>query len=211
MLAIVDFGSGNTGSILNMVRKVGGEAIVTSSEQDIRSASGIILPGVGAFDAVAHNLQKSGLQPLLAECALSLHVPFLAICVGMQLLFDTSEEGSLAGLGWIPGKVKRFDLSDMTDGARLRVPHMGWNIVNPRSNSALFHDLEMNARFYFVHSYHAECAAEYQLASTDYGYPFTCAVQRDNIYGVQFHPEKSHRFGMQLFQNFIGRVCSPSA
>lgn len=211
MIAIVDYGSGNTGSILNMVRKVGGEARITSCEEDIRSANGIILPGVGAFDAVARNLEASGLQPLLAECALRLHVPFLGICVGMQLLFDKSEEGRMAGLGWIPGRVKRFDFDGVADSARLRVPHMGWNIVRPQADSALFHALETNARFYFVHSYHAECASEYQLASTDYGYPFSCAVQRDNIYGVQFHPEKSHKFGMQLFQNFIGKICSPSA
>lgn len=207
MIAIIDYGSGNTGSILNMVRKIGGNAAITSSAEEIEAASGIILPGVGAFDAVAQNLEASNLLPLIEERVLQANIPFLGICVGMQILFDSSEEGNSSGLGWIPGKVERFNFAHIEGKRRLKIPHMGWNLVDAVPDNPLFRQLDKNSRFYFVHSYHAVCSDEYSIAKTSFGYPFTCAVQKGNIMGVQFHPEKSHKFGMQLLGNFVGEIC----
>jgi glutamine amidotransferase len=124
----------------------------------------------------------------------------------MQLLFESSEEGSKEGLGWIPGKVKKFDFSDHNQD-NLKIPHMGWNIVNPKQSHPLYKGLEDEARFYFVHSFHVICDDEYTIATAQYGHPFVCSVQRENILGAQFHPEKSHRFGLTLFKNFLEMVC----
>nr|WP_320017314.1 imidazole glycerol phosphate synthase subunit HisH [uncultured Desulfobacter sp.] len=198
---------GNTGSIINMIRRVGGDAIISADDQDISTAAALILPGVGAFDNGMEKLRASGLLPVIEKRIFDDKIPILGICLGMQLLFESSEEGAFEGLGWIPGQVKRFNFSD-TSQAGLKIPHMGWNEIQPANNHLLFAGLESEARFYFVHSYHIVCDVDkYSIAKAVYGYAFTCAVQNDNIYGVQFHPEKSHRFGMGLFKNFLENIC----
>lgn len=202
MIVIVDYGLGNTGSVLNMVHKMGGEARISSSPDEIKEASAIILPGVGAFDNAMQKLDESGLIPILEEMVINRKVPFLGICLGMQLLFERSEEGKLPGLGWIEGEVKRFRFSDekiMTH----KIPHMGWNQIQAIPSSPLFSGLEEGSRFYFVHSYHVVCDNVYVTAHSNYGYPFICSVNKNNIYAAQFHPEKSHKFGKLFFKNFI--------
>lgn len=207
MIVIIDYGMGNSASILNMIQRVGGEAIVSSKLGDIETAAGLILPGVGAFDNAMHKLQQSGIVHAIKHRLQHGHTPFLGICLGMQLLFDSSEEGSLPGLGLLPGSVKRFDGPAFESG-KLKVPHMGWNIVQPTPGQPLFEGLQADPRFYFVHSYHVVCDhTDMIAASCIYGFPFTCAVRQDNIWAVQFHPEKSHKFGMQIFKNFLKTVC----
>jgi glutamine amidotransferase len=207
MIVILDFGIGNTGSIINMIRLLGGDAIISANSQDISTADALILPGVGAFDNGMEKLRASGLLPVIEKRILDDKIPILGICLGMQLLFESSDEGRFEGLGWIRGQVKRFNFSD-TNQTGLKIPHMGWNEIQPVNNHPLFTGLESEARFYFVHSYHIECNVDkYSIAKTIYGYTFTCAVQKDNIYGVQFHPEKSHRFGKIIFKNFLENIC----
>jgi glutamine amidotransferase len=201
MVAIIDYGIGNTGSICKMIEKLGFEAIVTKNETDIRNADSIILPGVGSFDNAAKKLRDTGLISTLSELALEQNKPFLGICLGMQLLFKCSEEGVDNGLGWIDGTVIKFDQSRMTSE---KIPHMGWNTVTCNAQSPLFKNLNSEIRFYFTHSFHVSSVKEAEIiGTTNYGYDFTCAVQRNNIYGVQFHPEKSHRFGLQLMHKFL--------
>jgi glutamine amidotransferase len=184
-----------------MIRKLGGQVTVSSQPEALRSAQKILLPGVGSFDNAMHKLEQFELVQPLRDCAAA-GVPLFGICLGMQLLSDASEEGRFPGLGLIPGRVRRF-LFD-TDQSTLKIPHMGWNHVKARKIHPLAHGLEAEGRFYFVHSYHYECEdPEDELFKTDYGYEFASGVQRGNVMGVQFHPEKSHRYGMQLFKNFI--------
>lgn len=197
---------GNSHSILNMINHIGGSAVVSSDLAVIRNATGIILPGVGSFDNGMAKLESTGIKGEILQKVKNEKVPFLGICLGMQLLFDSSEEGLLQGLGLIPGVVKRFSFEMQSSDKQLKIPHMGWNIVTPSNFSDLFYGLENN-RFYFVHSFHVKCENALDvLATADYGYKFECAVKKDNIFGVQFHPEKSHRFGMTLFNNFIKEV-----
>lgn len=204
MIAIVNYGSGNTGSILNILTKIGAKAIITSDEATIREADKIILPGVGAFDSCAARLRDSGLVPVLQQRAIQDKVPLLGICVGMQLLFEKSEEGIESGLGWIPGTVVKFKTESFTE--KLPIPHMGWTDVSAKAGCDLVADMHDHPRFYFVHSYHVVPTDSADILMTArYGYDFTAAVQRNNISGVQFHPEKSHRFGMQLLKNFVAR------
>lgn len=206
-MIILDYGMGNTASILNMLHRLGGEAVISSDRQQILEANALILPGVGAFDNAMQKLNDTGLVDLIKQRIQEDKIPFMGICLGMQLLFDSSEEGELPGLGLIPGVVKRFDFSFLNKH-QLKIPHMGWNVVRPKSESPLFKGFEPDPRFYFVHSYHAVCADSNHVAATcDYEYQFTCAVQKENIFAVQFHPEKSHKFGMQLFKNFLERLC----
>lgn len=200
-VAVIDYGMGNAGSMQNMIRRTNASVVVTADERTIRDASAIVLPGVGSFDNGANKLRTLGLFELLNQRVLCEGVPFLGVCLGMQLLFESSEEGRLSGFGWIKGEVKRFGIPA---GERLKVPHMGWNLVAPANYDSLFCGLEQEARFYFVHSYHAVCADEADiLGRTAHGYEFVSAVRRRNIYGVQFHPEKSHRFGRALLSNFL--------
>lgn len=202
VIAIVDYAMGNVGSIQRMLKKVGADSVLTSDPEELRAADKLILPGVGAFDAGMNRLRESGLTDLLNELVLEQHRPILGICLGMQLLLDSSEEGTTDGLGWVSGQVRRFDWSHETSS--LRVPHMGWNLVRPEPSAPLFAELDEQSRFYFVHSYFAAPEDATSLAaSAHYGFDFCCAVQRDNIYGVQFHPEKSHRYGLKLLQNFV--------
>lgn len=201
MITVIDYGAGNIGSVLNMIRKVGGKAVVGRELETVRAADKILLPGVGSFDNAVNRLSDLGLISALRERA-GVGVPLFGICLGMQLLSDASEEGSLPGLGLIPGRVRRFRFEGELTG--LKVPHMGWNRVTPAKAHPLCSGLEQDARFYFVHSYYYDCAEPGDvLFRTSYGRDFPSGVQRGNVMGVQFHPEKSHRFGMQLLKNFI--------
>lgn len=203
MIVVIDNAMGNAGSVLNMIKRAGERAVISADPQVIAQADKLLLPGVGSFDKGITNLKNAVFFPTLQRKVLEDKIPFLGICLGMQMLFDQSEEGALPGLGWIKGKVKLFDFSG--DSLKsLKIPHMGWNIVSPAKDNALFPVDEQELRYYFVHSYHVVCDDSRDvLAYSHYGYDFTCAVQHNNIYGAQFHPEKSHRFGMALIKNFI--------
>lgn len=202
MIHVVDYGTGNVGSVLNMIRKVGGEARASADAGELSRATKLLLPGVGSFDNAVQRLGKLGLPDLLRDKARE-GVPLLGICLGMQLLSDGSEEGVLPGLGLIPGRVRRFSFGQ--EWPDLKIPHMGWNSIRRRKAHPLLDGLDEKSRFYFVHSYHYQCQDEADiLLETTYGYDFTSGVQRENVMGVQFHPEKSHRYGMQLMKNFVG-------
>jgi glutamine amidotransferase len=202
MLVIVDYGVGNLASIKNMLKKVGCDALISSNASDILSADKLILPGVGAFDTCASKLKESGLLSVLNKKALEEKIPLLGICVGCQLLMEKSEEGTEQGLGWIKGEVKKFEQQQMTDD--LKIPHMGWTDVELNKPSLLFKNMYEEPRFYFVHSYYpAPINSDDVLMYANYGYKFAAAVEHENIMGVQFHPEKSHKFGMKLLENFV--------
>ncbi|MCC6369990.1 MAG: imidazole glycerol phosphate synthase subunit HisH [Bacteroidia bacterium] len=200
MIVIVDYGLGNLASVLNMFKKAGVRDVVISKDSDVISkADKIILPGVGAFDAGMINLEQSGLIPLLNQKVLNEKRPVLGICLGMQLLSRRSEEGQKAGLGWIDAETIKFNLDP---ALKLKVPHMGWDYIKVKRENALI-DLNSRSRFYFVHSYHVKCFdANQSLATCNFGEDFTCMVNKDNIYGTQFHPEKSLKFGMKILENF---------
>jgi glutamine amidotransferase len=201
-VVVVNAGIGNLGAIPNMLKRLGTPARVTADAGEISAAGRIILPGVGAFDAAMQSLADLGLIEVLNRKALEERVPILGVCLGMELLSAGSEEGRLPGLGWIEGRAIRFRPDH--GGPLLRIPHMGWNYVRPTANGALFTDLGASPRFYFAHSFHLVCDDEADVAGvTRYGYPFVSAVHRGNISGIQFHPEKSHRFGLQVFRNFL--------
>ena len=202
MVTIVDYGVGNLASIQNMLKKVGSEALISSREEDILSAQKLILPGVGAFDTCVEKLQASGLLDSINKRVLEDRVPVLGVCVGLQLLTEGSEEGRLPGLGWIRGSVVRFKQELLPP--ELKIPHMGWTDVEVCKASRLFEGMHEEPRFYFVHSYHLriEDPAD-ALVEATYGYKFVAGIERGNIMGVQFHPEKSHKFGMKLLENFV--------
>jgi glutamine amidotransferase len=187
-----------------MLHKAGFDSKVSRDEAVIASADKLILPGVGAFDACASKLRQSGLVSVLEEKVLRQKTSLLGICVGLQLLMEHSEEGTEPGLGWMKGSVVRFDAARMPAG--VKIPHMGWTDVHPARPSALLNGLD-EPRFYFVHSYHVlPSHQEDVLLTADYGYPFAAALESGNLMGVQFHPEKSHRFGMQLLTNFVQEI-----
>lgn len=206
-VVIVDCGLGNAGSIQNMLKRIGAAAIRSAEPEVIRQASRIILPGVGAFDSGMARLHNTGLSKVLSDVAIKSRVPTLGICLGMQLMTRCSEEGQAPGLGWIDADVRRFKF-DGGGGPTLKVPHMGWNAVTARHPTSLISTGD-DTRFYFVHSYHVCCdRKEDVLASTTYGFSFTSMFKVGNIVGAQFHPEKSHQFGMALFENWL-RSTSP--
>ena len=185
-----------------MLKKIGAKASIVSKPEEILAADKLILPGVGAFDAGISRLSEKGMIEPLYRRVVKESVPVLGICLGMQLLTIGSEEGEEEGLGWIKAKTVRFDPS--LEHCGKRIPHMGWNAVNPLRRHPLFKGLESDARFYFVHSYHVvPLSSEVALAKTFYGTDFISAIADGNIMGVQFHPEKSHKFGMQLMKNFV--------
>jgi len=201
LITIVDYGLGNVLAFATVFKKLNVPVTIARTPADLSNAQRIILPGVGAFDHAIELLEKSGMREQLDRKVLEEKVPVLGICVGMQIIARSSEEGKLAGLGWIDGEVRKFDVSRLTQKTRL--PHMGWNDVRPARANGLFRNLEEDARFYFLHSYYFSCRREQDvLAVSEYGGNFSSAVGCDNIYGVQFHPEKSHHFGTQLLKNF---------
>jgi glutamine amidotransferase len=201
MITIVNYGLGNVQAIANIYRRLNLPVRLAASADELAGAERVILPGVGAFDWAMTLLNQSGMRPALDELVIGQHRPVLGICVGMQMMGNRSEEGVLEGLGWIDGDVNRFDESSTTD--RVRLPQMGWNDVLPQQVECLFRGMESEARFYFLHSYYfAAKRAEDVLALTDYNGPFASAVRSANIYGVQFHPEKSHDWGVRLLKNF---------
>ena len=201
MIAIVNYGSGNIQAIANIYGRLGVPFAFVTDPADLAGADRVILPGVGAFDQAMTELNASGMREALDACVLDGRKPILGICVGMQLLAHTSEEGRSRGLGWIDAEVRRFDPAEI--GERTQVPHMGWNTVVPVGRDPLFEGIEIDHGYYFLHSYYFSCHAEGDvLARTDYGGPFTSAVRKANVYGVQFHPEKSHQNGGRLLQNF---------
>jgi glutamine amidotransferase len=204
MTAIVDYGLGNLYSIANMLRHIGEESAITADKQIIRMADRLILPGVGKFDEGMTRLEDTGLKKAILSEVLS-GKPVLGICLGMQLLGKSSEEGKKEGLGLLNFRTIRFDFDEKRS---LKIPHMGWERVRFISNKCpLTLSLDDKQRYYFVHSYHAVCEEQgIEIISCDYGYSFTAGVRKKNIYGVQFHPEKSHRYGMALMQNYV-RYC----
>ena len=201
MIAIIDYGLGNVKAFANVYKNLDIPITIAAQADDLKKATKVILPGVGAFDHAMQRLEKSGMRQFLDEIVIHRHVPVLGICVGMQMLACSSEEGSLPGLGWIDGEVKRFNPSSLRNSMRL--PHMGWNNIIPLKSNALLQGLDLDARFYFLHSYFFQGHRnEDIIAVTDYDGEFACAVNFRNIFGVQFHPEKSHQWGIQLLLNF---------
>lgn len=201
VITIVDYGLGNVQAFANMYKRLGFNAKRATTAADLQGATKLILPGVGAFDHAMNLLNGSGMRPVLDDLVINQRIPVLGVCVGMQILADASDEGNLPGLGWIPGRVRAF--KDNENSRNLPLPHMGWNDVVPKAGTKLFAQLDIDIRFYFLHSFFYECKkAEATLANTDYGLEFSCAVSAGNVYGVQFHPEKSHHCGAQLLKNF---------
>ncbi len=203
-ITILNLNMGNVGSIPNMLGRIGCKSIVSSEPEEIERAAKLILPGVGSFDAAMKQLQALDLLSILNKKALEEKIPILGICLGMQLLTDGSEEGVLPGLGWIPGQVVRFRFEKTSD-LELKIPHMGWNHLQRNPSIPILSGYDTDPRFYFVHSYHLapdSLDALTHRANASYGYEFPAVVQRGNIFGVQFHPEKSHRYGLKLLENF---------
>lgn len=201
MIAIIDYGVGNIRAFTNIYRQLDIPIKIARKVEDLTDVSKIILPGVGAFDHAMEQLEQSGMRQRLDELVIHYKVPVIGICVGMQMLAHSSDEGKLPGLGWIDASVKKFDASKINFSTHL--PHMGWNDINPVKENGILKGLENDAKFYFLHSYYFHCNdALDTIAVTDYGIEFSCAVNKNNIYGVQFHPEKSHEYGIQLLKNF---------
>jgi len=198
MIYIVNYGMGNLGSVLNMLKYIGVSSQIVDDPGVLEKAEKILLPGVGSFDQAMKRIKEGGFMEVLNHKALTEKIPVLGICLGMQLLTNGSEEGKLRGLGWIHAETIRFPRN-----SGLKVPHMGWNLVYPSTDSLLTKKLPEESRFYFVHSYYVKVASEENsILKAEYGLKFDAAIQKENIFGAQFHPEKSHKFGMQLLKNF---------
>lgn len=205
MIVIIDYGMGNLHSVAKALARLGVSAVISSDRKDIQKADKLILPGVGFYAHGIKNLKKLNLLEILNRKVLKDKTPILGICLGMQLFTDWGEEGDVKGLGWIKGKTIRFVFSK--EKSNLKIPHMGWNSITAKKDSPLFEGISKDAVFYFVHSYYVFCQDKKDvLTTTDYGLPFTSMVQRDNIYGTQFHPEKSHKNGLILLKNFAERI-----
>lgn len=197
-ITIIDYGMGNLGSIQNMFKRIGIKASISRDLTVISQASKLVLPGVGAFDAAMTRIDEAQMRPILDKKALVERIPILGICLGMQLLTHASEEGNQLGLGWIDAQCHRLPTQ-----AELKVPHMGWNTVVPMTESPLTENLPADARFYFVHSYYVKAQNPKDvILEAEHGIGFAAAIQSKNIFGAQFHPEKSHRYGMKLLENF---------
>jgi len=201
MIVIIDYGMGNLESIKNMLKRVGSDSVISHDILDIEKADKLILPGVGAFDNAMKNINDIGLLSVINKKVIKDKTPILGICLGMQLMTKSSEEGKMQGLGWINAKTVKFKFNQ---DSQLKIPHMGWNTLKIEKQSKIFGDMyNQENKFYFVHSYHVICNdKEDVLTTTSYGYDFTSSIEKNNIIGVQFHPEKSHKFGMQLLKNF---------
>ncbi len=209
MIHVVDYGLGNLGSIINMFRRIGVDSKLVTTEKEIAQATKIILPGVGAFDQGMNNLAERGIVDVLNHKVLVEKTPVLGVCVGMQLMSEGSEEGVKPGLGWIKGITK--DMRRLVPaGEKTKFPHIGWNFIDQEKSHPILNDMPDDPRFYFVHTFQVDCAErENLLATTEYGsLTVTAMFTRDNIIGAQFHPEKSHKFGMQIFKNFSKWVPS---
>ena len=201
MITIIDYGVGNVFAFQNVFKRLNIPSKIAKSVEDLIGVSKLILPGVGHFDYAMSQLNKSGMRDRLDELVLIEKIPVIGICVGMQMMARKSDEGILDGLGWIDAEVKKFDESTINHHTKL--PHMGWNDVTPNKNHPLFRGLEKEAIFYFLHSFYFKCLDEKNsISKTDYGINFSSSVQHDNIYGIQFHPEKSHSYGEKLLENF---------
>jgi len=202
MISIVDCGIGNVSSLINIIQKVGGDAQIISSPEQIKDAESLILPGVGAFDNAMKILESNGWVEPLYQHAMIEKKPILGVCLGMHLFTRCSQEGLSKGLGFIEADTIHFSINNMND--RRSIPHMEWNTINVQKENGFFGLDEPESRFYFVHSYHVVCDNQCDiLTTTNYGYKFTSSFQRDNIIGVQFHPEKSHKFGYKFFKQLI--------
>jgi len=203
MITIIDYKAGNVRSIQNMLKKIGKDSIISDKSDDIEKANILILPGVGSFDHGMEQLAASGLIPVLNKKVLVDKTPILGICLGVQLFTNGSDEGNSKGLGWINAYTVKFDNTQMPEN--YKVPHMGWAEIDFKNDCNLFKNMhEYPPRFYFVHSYHLKANnPENVITTCNYGYKFTVGLKKDNITGVQFHPEKSHKFGMQFLKNFI--------
>ena len=202
MVVVIDCDLGNTGSVVNMIKKIGGESVASADINDLAKADKLILPGVGKFDYGIQQLKRLNLIEPLNDLVLNRKKPILGICLGVQLFTQKSEEGVLPGLNWIDAETKRFDFSGCN--IQKRIPHMGWDTITLKKENPLIDNQGMKHRFYFVHTYHLVCANNDDVvATTTYGYDFVSMVIHDNIMGVQFHPEKSHKYGMHLLENFL--------
>jgi glutamine amidotransferase len=200
MIAIINYGLGNLSSIHNMCRRLAIDATITSDPNVITNASKLLLPGVGHFKRGMENLHNSGLKQLLDELVLEKKKPVLGICLGAQLMTKHSEEGDVEGLGWVDATTVRFDSSRING---LKIPHMGWSEITITDQNPLWSNLPIDPRFYFVHTYHFLFQEKEEVSATcSHSYDFACAFQKENIYGTQFHPEKSHKFGMKVLENF---------
>ena len=200
MIGIIDYGLGNIQAFVNVYKNLNLPSKIVKTKESLRQVNKIILPGVGDFDHAMTLLYSSGMIEALTEMVLVNKVPVLGICVGMQMLANSSEEGKLSGLGWIDAEVKKFDASELLN---MPIPHMGWNDVQSKTENKLLAGLESNAKFYFLHSYYFECKIKQEaIALTQYGRQFDSIVNSGNIYGVQCHPEKSHQYGILLLKNF---------
>jgi len=205
MIVIVNYGIGNLDSVARAFRACEAEAVVSSRPEDIDQADGIVLPGVGSFAKAMQNLNEGGLLAALNRRVIEQQTPILGICLGFQMFTKGSEEGGVDGLGWIDAETRRFDFSRQHQPCK--IPHMGWNDLHAQKAGPLFEGIHADACFYFAHSYCVSCNDECAvLATTDYGYEFVSAVERGNIFGTQFHPEKSHANGLKILKNFIGCI-----
>jgi glutamine amidotransferase len=209
MIVIVDTKTANLGSVVNIFKRIGVPVRVAEEPNELAGATHLLLPGVGHFDVCAKNLRTTGFRSALEDLVKRQHLPILGICVGAQLMTNGSEEGFEDGLGWIKGKASRFP--ELTIEG-YKIPHMGWNLVRNKVEHKIFNDFTITPRFYFAHSYHIQTDdKKYTLATTTHGIEFSSAIINKNIIGVQFHPEKSHRFGMQLLKNFSNMPSSITA
>jgi len=199
MIVIIDYGMGNLYSVLKAFQRIHKDVVVSSNAEDILKADKLVLPGIGHFKKGMENLKKLGLIELLNKKVIEENTPILGICLGMQLYGNSSEEGNVQGLGWIDAETKRLD-----PRSKLKIPHMGWNNVKIEKEDLILSGIDKSEQFYFVHSFHIKCNnANDVLTTTDYGGRFVSAIQKNNIYGMQFHPEKSHDAGLQILRNFV--------